>query len=71
MPFLPKTNAPVFFTMGQAHLKEIEETLQSAQSFILGETSGNTTPEEVRSQALQKISDALSNHVPSVRSRLA
>ena len=52
-------------TMGQAHLSEIEKTLQMLQVYL--QSLGF---EEARDDVLVKVREALTNHVPSVRERL-
>ena len=57
-------------TFAQAHLTEIQNALEQAQSCILGETPEHGTPEEARADTLHIIREALLNHVPPLRMRL-
>lgn len=58
------------FTVGKAHLKDIELALEQAQACILGDTPEVGTQEDARRDTLAKVREALTNHIPSVRVRL-
>ena len=67
-----RADAPmVEFTMAGAHLSEVQLALEQAQSCLLGETPEDMSPNEAWGDTVEKIRDALCNHIPSLCARLS